>query len=268
MPDIEEKDNLSFLDEPLRDEQGRFAPREPAPAEAPTPPPPTTAVPPPAGQPEPAPQAHEPNAEPWKEAKWWDEKEKRQRLERELEDHKRKLAELTQKPQERIDPIIDPEGWEQAQQATLKQREWDLTTKMTRMFAVRQYGPEQVAAAEQWVAQELQTNPGFFMSIEQQDDPYDFVVRSHRRALNAQRLGDDPFETVAEKWARENGYVKLDPSGQPAMPHAGAPSPQLPARAPLPRPSIANAPAAAPTAKANVMQDEAEAFSEVFSRKR
>lgn len=271
----DEKDNLSFLDDPPRDEHGRFAPRsEPAPADQPPPPPPTPQGPPPAAQPEPAPAAQptpEPHPEPWKEAKWWDEREKRQRLERELEERDRKIAELTQRPQERVDPIIDPEGWERQQQAFLKQREWDITTKMTRTFAVRQYGADAVAAAEAWVKQEYPLDSPkaaiFAEVLTAQDDPYDFLVNEHKRSLSRSKLGDKDPDDYAREWALAN-WETLAQLRQGGAPPAGSPSPQPPARPPLPRPSIASAPAAAAVPKANVMQDEADVFSEVFSRKR
>lgn len=274
----DEKDNLSFLDDPPRDEHGRFAPRsEPAPADQPPPPPPTTPAPPPAAttqQPEPAPTAQptaEPQPEPWKEAKWWDEREKRQRLERELEEKNRKLAELTQRPQERVDPLVDPEGWERQQQATLQQREWDLTTKLTRRLAVRHYGQEAVDAAEAWVKAEYPLDSPkaviFADVLRNQDDPYDFLVSEHKRSLARSKLGDKDPDDYAREWALAN-WELLNQQRQGVAPPAGSPSPQPPARPPLPRPSIASAPAAAAVPKANVMQDEGEVFSEVFGRKR
>ena len=263
-----------------RDEHGRFAEKsEPAPKAPPADVSPQSAPPPAKADPAPVrdpaattptgPTASDqPNPEPWKEAKWWDEKEKRQRLERELEQERqekaalrRQIEERERQPQAPIDPFMDPEGFQQS----IEEREWKTITRVTRMFASRQHGEDAVVAAEAWLQRELETNPGFFQTIMRQPDPYDFVVKQHKRQQSFAKLGDDEPETWAEKWARENGYVKAGEGTGQAPPAAG-PSPQSP-KPSLPRPSIASAPAAAPVAKANVLQDERELFGEVFRKR-
>ena len=261
-------DKLAFLDQP-RDDQGRFANKEIAePAKVlETPPPPEVAPPaepPPAPTPTPPPQQAPPtaSAEPpeWTIAKALDERDKRQKLERELEDVKRKYEDATRKPQQPLDPIADPEGFDKALQGRIEAATWDAITRTTRMMAARHHGEDSVKAAEEWLANELQTNPAFFQTITRQPDPYDFVVRQHKRSLTLSKLGEDDFDTAARKWAEANGYTTQPRPAEPSG-HVGTPSPQP--GTPPPRPSLASAPSAGGKAP-NVPIGQGVAFEGVF----
>ena len=243
-------EKLAFLDIP-RDDKGRFAPKESDAA-----PPPMTlplleaekeAAPP---QPEPAPQAPPappaaPAAPPQTEppghipiAALLDEREKRQKLERELAEYRRKQEEAA-RPAPTFDPIADPDGFTrsiQEQQAKLRQ---DTLFETSWLVAMQQHGEDAVQAAEKWLEDELAKNPGFYQTIVRQRHPYDFVVKQHKRSLSVAKLGEDDFETAARKWAEANGYSAAQP--QPA-PGAAAPIPQP--GTPLPKPSIASVPSA------------------------
>ncbi len=242
---MSDDEKLSFLDEKPRDEQGRFAPKsEPVQAEPAPPPEPTETLPPQGTEPVADPTT-QPNPEPWKEAKWWDEKEKRQQRERELAERDRELAQLkrqledvTRKPVEPIDPVIDPEGYERSINERIEQAKWDTKTEVSLAFANQRHGAEAVNAAKSWVEQKLASNPSFWLEIQRQADPYDFVVKQHKREMSYAKLGDDDPETWFEKQARERGYVK---SGEHQAPVAG-PIPQQ--GTPPPRPSLASAPSA------------------------
>lgn len=257
-------EKLSFL----RDDAGRFAPKEtPAPtlptleAEKPLPQSepapqaqtetPDPAAPPPTPQKDPPPPGHIPL-----EA-LLDTREKLKKFQAEAEEYKRKFEELTRKPAPPVDPLMDPEGFarqrEKDRQDTLFETSW--------FAAQAQHGEATVKAAEEWLAGELENNPGLFQTIARQRHPYDFVVKQHKRALSLSKIGDDEPETWAEKWARENGYVKADQQPAQAAPSAAAPSPQQ--RTPLPRPSLANAPSAGGNAP-RIPVGDGVAFGAVF----
>jgi hypothetical protein len=265
--------DLPFLDQ-TRDDQGRFAPKqEAAPAQEPAPPPEPKEQPP-APVTNPEPQAQPPSVEPPTVharppdgyipiAAVLDEREKRQALQRERDDWQRKFEEATkQPPPAPIDPIADPEGFERDLQDRFRKAEWDATTRVSLGFAVKQHGAEAVKAAETWVAEMVQANPAFFQTIQAQSDPYDFVVRQHKRHLSLSKMGEDDPETWASKWAEQNGYVKADQSQGQVSAGNGASSQQP---APLPKPSLASAPAASGSAL-KIPVGQGVAFDEVFKR--
>lgn len=265
---------LPFLDQP-RDDNGRFASKNEPPAVETISPPPAPSIPP-ATEPAVAPPeqpAQTTSVEPSTVkatppdgyipiAAVLDEREKRQELKRELEEFKRKYAEREQQPQTPPpDPIVDPEGFQRALDERIAQTQWDATTRISLRFAVQQHGAEAVKAAEDWVAEQVQSNPAFINAIRQQPDPYDFVVRQHKRHVALSKFGDDDPDAYARKWAEANGYVLANPQQQPVA-SVGAPSPQS---TPLPRPSIASAPSAS-SGTPKIPTGGGVAFDEVFRK--
>lgn len=264
------EDKLAFLDTP-RDERGRFA------SAAETQPGPVEAQPQPLqGEPPPPVEAQEPQqpapvqqqkqiVEPVQKqpdhipiSALLDEREKRQRYERDVEELRKRLDEATRQPRAPVDPLIDPEAFQRQYEDGLRETEWKLLTKFSHMGAVRQHGAEVVNAAEAWVKDELSANPGFWQTIQSQSDPYDFVVRQHKRHLSLAKIGESDPEAWAEQWAVANGYVKPIQPTQAAV--AGAPIPQP---TPLPRPSLASAPSAA-SKSPNVPMGPGASFEAVF----
>ncbi len=257
------EDKLSFL----RDEQGRFASAEDtqpapevssAPPASPEPPPPapaqesqTTAPVQPVGGHVQPPPGYIPMAA------VLDEREKRQRLERELEEYRRKVQEAERPPQN-IDPIADPEGFNRQLDMQRARDRWEIITSISHATASRQHGAEKVKAAEEWLAGELQTNPHLWATVQRQVDPYDFVVQQHQRSLRLSKIGDDDPDAYAQKWAEANGYVKAPTTAVNAG--TTAPSPQS---TPLPKPSLASAPSAGGRGP-SVPVGPGEAFNAVF----
>jgi len=237
------EDKLSFLDQP-RDDTGRFASKDNSqPVEAPPP-----ASVPPAEQPAPTlePAPSQPASAPVQPPPGYipmaavlDEREKRQKYERELEDMRRKYEEATRRPPQALDPIADPEAFERSLNERIERVRWDAITNASLVAATRHHGPEKVKAAEEWLQSELQNNPGIWQQIQRQPDPYDFVVSQHQRTLRLQKIGDDDPDAYAQKWAEANGYVKAG-TQQPQSAGVAGPSPHP---AP-PRPSLASAPSA------------------------
>ena len=281
---MSDDDKLSFL----RDDKGRFAPKEgepaeptsaapespepaapetpePTPAKAETPapaaPPISPSEPPPVSQPVPVtppPVQVPPGYVPL--AAQLDEREKRQRLERDLEDYRRKYEEATKKPVE-LDPVTDPDGFRSHFERELARTRWDTITTMSRNWAMKNHGQAGVEAAEEAVKIEVQQNPGFFQQLQSQADPYDFAVRWHKRKQFTDAMGELAPDEWVKKRALEMGLIQPQ-TASPVAP-AGAASPQ-PAT-PLPRPSLATAPAASGnTPKAPT--GPGVAFDEVFAK--
>lgn len=235
------EDKLSFLDTP-RDDQGRFAPKDTQPVDD-SPPPAEPAPPVADAQPALAPDTTpvQPSAPPpgyIPMAAVLDERDKRQKFERELEDYKRRYEELTRKAPEPVDPIADPDAFNRHIEAQVARAKWDAITSVSYSMALRHHGAEKVKQAEEWLAGELQSNPGMWTQVQRQPDPYDFVVSQHQRTMRLQKIGDEDPEAWAQKWAEANGYIKA-PS-QPVADRAAL-SPQS---APIPKASIASAPSA------------------------
>jgi hypothetical protein len=190
-----------------------------------------------------------------------DERDKRQKYERELEQYRRQMAEANKAPPPApIDPITDPEGFEASISQRLEKARWDAITSVSHSMATRQHGAEKVKAAEEWLAGELQNNPHYWQVIQRQVDPYDFVVQQHQRTLRLSKIGDDDPETWAEKWAAQNGYVKADQAQHQAASGGAAPPPT---QTPLPKPSLATARSAGGSAP-RVPMGPGAAFEGVF----
>jgi hypothetical protein len=232
------EDKLSFL----WDENGRFASKEdtqPAP-EVSSAPPASPEPPPQAPAPESqTPAAVQPASGPVQPPAGYipmaavlDEREKRQRLERELEEYRRKAQEA-ERPQQPIDPIADPDGFNRQLEMQRAKDRWEIITSISHATASRQHGAEKVKAAEDWLAGELQQNPHFWATVQRQVDPYDFVVQSHQAVTSPveNRRPADP-EAWAQKWAEANGYVRATQAvdaGTPALSPRQSP---LPTRSP------------------------------------
>ena len=258
-----EDDKLSFLDQP-RDETGRFASKQDSqPVEPPPPAPEPPAETQPALTPEPAPsQPASASVQPppgyIPMAAVLDEREKRQKYERELEEMRRKYEEATRKPPQALDPIADPEAFERSLNERIERVRWDAITNASLVAATRHHGPEKVKAAEEWLQQELQQNPGIWQQIQRQPDPYDYVVSQHQRTLRLQKIGDDDPDAYAQKWAEANGYVKAGTQQPQSAGVSGHPQPST-----LPRPSLASAPSAG-SKSPSVPVGPGEAFNAVF----
>lgn len=232
-------DKLAFLDEPQGSKE----------TPAPTPEPVATETPPPAQeqppQPSPTPEPQPSVETEWTKAMALDEREKRQALQKQFEEAQRKIEELSKPPATPIDPLTDPEGFRRDFDAKVETAKQDILFDTTHRFAVKTYGADVVKAAEAALGEECKTNPAFFQTVARQPDPYDFVVKWHKRQLSLAKLGDDDPDTWAQKqfetWVKEKGYV-LPERGPDGKFVAASPAPATPT--PLPKPSLAAAPAA------------------------
>lgn len=262
-------DPLDFLDEPKGSNAEPIPTPEPAVVE--TPPPPQVATPDPQAAPQAPAAAPEPASIPPGHvplAVMLDDREKRQAAERERDEYKRKIDELSKKPSEPLDPLTDPEGYTKHFESQVAKAKEDVRFEVTHMFAVNKHGADVVKAAEAWLEEELKNGRIAFQQVSSQPDPYDFMVQQHKRHVGLQKIGSDDPETWAEKWAKEKGWQppQLVPEtpGQVRAPNGqfvAAPPPQP---TPLPKPSLASAPAASGNTP-KIPTGPGAAFDEVFN---
>jgi hypothetical protein len=188
-----------------------------------------------------------------------DEREKRQALEKQLQELQRK-----QQPVQAPSATSDPAGWAKAQEEKLAKFELDTKMRMSGAFAMQAYGQEAVNAAKAWGAQQNANDPYFGAKFTAQDHPWQWLVDQHRQAQTLERLGSKSPEDWALEYAMAQGFVK--PDGQQTQ-QQPAPAPAAASPQPQPRPtpprSIASVPPAGGTA-ASVTLKEDELLGDIF----
>jgi hypothetical protein len=224
-------DTAAPVDGPARDEQGRFAPRDPEPTKPETQaqqPAPRESTPQPTPE---ADQAKQPRHVPLPEL--LSEREKRQQearlreeAERRARDLESRVAEyerlIQQQRQQQVqeqapDPWSDPKGaleWQQQQmtrqlqqqQAQFQQQLLLERSNISEVRAREKWGDEVVTAAEQ-----AAINAGYAAYFLQQRDPYAALMKWHRSSSFMAKVGDDPdkYEKEIEKRAYEKALADL-----------------------------------------------------------
>lgn len=261
---------------PVRDESGRFAPKEAVQPEATAPeaqpvpaPEPVIAAPvaeTPAPQPEPV---VEPDiAAPATPPKGYVPHAALQAERRRVQALQAQLAKQTATPAP--DPFEDFEGYvEHSQRAVEEARLAGVNEGVERFLALSQnmaladpaIGEEAVQKAMTWAETAHLTTPGLQEGFRSSDHPFKFLVEQHRRAEALERLSADPA-LVTKLLALANGELPA-PTPSPAPAIMAAPAPQ---NAPFvaPPPSIASATSAA--GARHVAQGPGEAFGGLFSK--
>lgn len=256
---------------PVRDESGRFAPKEAVQPEAAAPeaqlvPAPEPVIAAPVAE-TPAPQP-EPEAAPNAPPKGYVPSAAVQAKNREIQALKAQLAKQTATPAP--DPFEDFEGYvEHSQRAVEEARLAGVNEGVERFLALSQnmaladpaIGEEAVQKAMTWAETAHLTTPGLQEGFRSSDHPFKFLVEQHRRAEALERLSADPA-LVTKLLALANGEVSA-PTPSPAPAIMAAPAPQ---NAPFvaPPPSIASATSAA--GARHVAQGPGEAFGGLFSK--
>ena len=255
---------------PVRDESGRFAPKESvqpesaAPEIQPTPAPEPVIAAPVAETPAleaapPAPPTPPPGYVPQAALR-----AERARI-KALQDQ---LAQLQAQPAP--DPYEDFEGFvAHSEQAIEQARIHGVNQGVERFLALSQnmaaadpgIGQDAVEKAMAWAESAHLTTPGLQEGFRASDHPFKFLVEQHRRAEALERLSADPA-LVTKLLALANGEVSA-PTPSPAPVILTAPAPQ---NAPFvaPPPSIASATSAA--GARHVAQGPGEAFGGLFSK--
>lgn len=189
-----------------------------------------------------------------------DERDKRQKLEKELEslrqwrqqqeqsERQRQWAEQQrQAQQEPVDWLEDPDKRMAAEREAMQHQLWNERLNMSEMMARSSVGDEAVDAALQAFQAEVQRNPALYNEMQQMRHPYDFVVKWHKRQSFMSEVGSDP-----EAW-REAERARLREELQAEL------SQKSPAR--TPPGSLASAPSAKGQEPASVdAPDNLQAF--------
>jgi len=183
-----------------------------------------------------------------------DERDKRQKAERELEQYR------AQQPQPQAqpipDPLDDPEGFASYQSSAAHSAALNVKLDMSEEFARQQKGDEIVDKARDWALEQFQRRPGFQQEVFNQRNPYGYIVQQYEREQIASTVTADDF---AQFQAWKQAQTQLTQQQQPAA----AAAPQSPAAPPR---SLASAPAAGGI-NAEVAQSDDEIFAETFARK-
>lgn len=221
-----------------RDESGKFAAKQ------------TEAVPPvvaPAVVETPAPATHAPVEPPKAEpghvpiSALLDEREKRQKFERELNE----LRAQRQRP-ETPPNLQTPEEIAAYVQREAANAAWSAKAEFSENTAREKHGDELVDAAIQWGLARCEAEKaqlGFSpFAVEQmrQRNPIDWVIRQHKRDALLTEIGDDP-EAYKAKLRAE---LAASAATSPASTASAAAPPQPAAPKPTPRPSLASSPSA------------------------
>lgn len=189
-----------------------------------------------------------------------DEREKRQALERQLQELQRKQQPAPVAP----DVTSDPKGWQAAQDARYQKYEMDTKMQMSGRFAAAHYGQDKVTAAMEWGRQQNSDDNFFGSKFTAQSDPYGWLVEQHRQAQALGMLGNKTPEDWALEYAVAQGFVKPDVTQSQQQPAAAqAPVSQAAQQRPAPPRSIVNAPPAGGT-NTQVTLSEKELMDGIF----
>ena len=183
-----------------------------------------------------------------------DERDKRKRLEAELEDM-RKQRQQPQEPAQLPDQFDD--DFVPALTQQFEERFYQQTLQMSERFARTQYGNEATDAALAWASKKCDADPYFNAQVKSSGDPVGFAVQQFQRDQIVQSVTPNDFEEF-KAWK----------AAQAGLQQQSAPSAQTPTSAPQPKPpkSLASAPSAGPATQEPVQTDE-EMFAETFGRK-
>ena len=121
-----------------------------------------------------------------------DEREKRQKLERELEQLRQQAQPQAPQPTQIPDPYEDPAGYQQYVQAQIDQRSFAATAEISGRFAEQKYGKETVEEAVRWAQEQGAKDPTLGQRVRASNDPVGFVVEQFQREQFWQKYQSDP----------------------------------------------------------------------------
>ncbi len=211
-PRVDAEPPVEAAPEVVRDEQGRFAPKEGK------------------GEIESAPPAPEPKEHTAPITALLDERDKRQAAERRADDFQRQLAEFTRQQQPREAPktpdvIEDPDGFQRHLLGYTDQRLDNQEAAFSERFARKEHGDEAVNAALE-AARAARTVQAFTAG----PDRWERMVKWHQQQQVVQEVGSDPAayktrlrEEIAAE-LRESIKAEIMAEIRPAAPSAPPPS--------------------------------------------
>jgi hypothetical protein len=160
-------------------------------------------------------------------------------IRRQLEEMRKPQQPAPQPEPEYIpDPMQDPRGFFQYQQAQMQRTELNTRLNLSEAYARDRHGAEKVDAAVQEFKQAVGQNPALYQQMVQHPMPYEFVLQQ-AEALRLQReIGTDPnaYRARIEAELRERIMAEMQGTAAPVS------------RAPNLPPSLASARSSAPRA--------------------
>lgn len=182
-----------------------------------------------------------------------DERDRAKALKAELD--QLRASQQQQQPVQAPDPIEDPEGFANWQQATVGQALYQTNLRWSERIASIQHGADTVAKAKEWGFQRCETDPYFNAKVAASDDPVGFVVSEWKREEIASQVTPDEFAQF-RAWKEAQGQLKQQaaPAATPKQTSA------------IPPPSLASAPSAG-TILTEPVQSEEEIFDEVIGKR-
>lgn len=165
-----------------------------------------------------------------------DERERRQKLEREVET----LRAAQPKPQAAPVPSVydDPDGFQAYVARQVDQVAQSTRLDMSHRFAEQAHGADTLAAAKAWGETRAAGDPTFAQRFLASPDPFNWIVAEHRRDQAISTLGDKTFEDAARDWAISQGFAAPASTTTPAGQAPAASAPATPTR------SLASTPSA------------------------
>lgn len=175
-----------------------------------------------------------------------------------LREARKRIAEFEEKEKEKAetpDPILDPEGYKAAQDKALDERLWDVRVNTSEIAARRFYGEKVVKAA--FEALQAQNDPLLGMRIRRSADPWEEIVKWHKKELLLAEVGDDSAAYKAK-------IIKDWQEAQAAEQANAPPAPTTPATPAIPPASLTKAPSGPKASEVPV--GAGNAFDTVFAR--
>jgi hypothetical protein len=215
----------------VRDDQGRFAPKEVAKPDA-TPQQQTQA---------PAVNADaDPEKQPITKAEFkgmLEEREKRQAAQARADAAEARLRQIEDQQRSQIPSDTDPDVAQKIQGARA-----DAIFTTSEMWATKEHGAETVKAAMDWALQRAQQNPAFAAEYFKQPHPIDWAVKQQKRDRILNEIGDDPDAFIEARIAARLGQAGTPQTQAAPLTQAASPQPaSLTPQTPAPTRSIANA---------------------------
>ena len=161
-----------------------------------------------------------------------EEREKRQALERRLNEFESRMGQAPQPAPQPVrkapDPYEDPDGYNAYVQSTVAQTEWNMRAEMSGRFAEQKFGRETVEQAIAWAQAEGAKDPTLGQRVTLQASPVEYVVQEYKRSQTLQALGDKSLDDYIQEQAVAKGWIVSQPGAEGSAPIQKPSSPTPP----------------------------------------
>lgn len=198
------------------------------------------------------------------------EREKRQNLQRQLDERNARDAEVEQDQAltfDPPDPAKDAAGYARYQAGMTNLAILNERMNFSERFAREKHGDDVVQTAHDWAVARFKADPAYEESVMRSSDPYATIVRDHTVQTRGEQVDDDDWKAFHTWKAAQNGGGEgQGGASDPPKPAAAAPAavPQAQAKK-IPAQSIADLPGAG-GGQHTVPVGAGQAFDNVFTR--